>query len=46
MDLGANVRMLTLGSLAVSSLLLMGGGTPLSAQTAKKPHVCPSIRSR
>jgi len=39
MDLGASVRKLTLGALAVSSLLVGVGATPAAAQTAQKPNI-------
>ena len=39
MDLGASVRKLTLGALAISSFLLAGGATPSAAQTAKQPNI-------
>ena len=39
MDLGASVRKLTLGALAISSGLLAAGGTPIAAQSADKPNV-------
>ncbi|HEY4900404.1 MAG TPA: arylsulfatase [Terriglobales bacterium] len=35
MDFGAGVRKLTLGALAISSLLLAGGAVPSAAQTSK-----------
>ena len=35
MDLGANVRKLTLGALAISSFLMAGGAVPSAAQTSK-----------
>src|ERR1039457_273797 len=39
MDLGASVRKLTLGALAISSFLLASGGAPSAAQTAKQPNI-------
>ena len=41
MDLGANVRNLTLGALALSSFLLAGGGAAAQGQTAtaKQPNI-------
>ena len=39
MDLGAGVRKLTVGALAISGCLLAAGGTPVAAQTADKPNV-------
>ena len=39
MDFGAGVRKLTLGALAISSLLLAGGATPSAAQTSKPPNI-------
>ncbi len=39
MDLGAGVRKLALGALAISSFLLVGGAIPSAAQTADKPNV-------
>jgi arylsulfatase A-like enzyme len=38
MDLSASVRRLTIGAIAISSVLL-AGGTPLAAQTAEKPNI-------
>ena len=37
MDLGANGRKLTLGALAISSLLLAGGAVPTAAQSGPSP---------
>ena len=43
MDLGANVRKVALGALAISSFLMAGGAGPLTAQTqAKLPTVPPA----
>src|ERR1017187_9775695 len=39
MDLGANVRRLTLGALAISSFWLAGGAVPSAAQTTQKPNI-------
>ena len=39
MDLGAGVRKLTLGALAISGGLLAAGGTPIAAQSADKPNI-------
>jgi arylsulfatase A-like enzyme len=39
MDLGANVRKLALGALAISSFLMAGGGAQIAAQSADKPNV-------
>ena len=39
MDLGASVRQLAVGRLAISSLLLASGATPCAAQTAKQPNI-------
>ena len=39
MDLGASIRKLTLGALAISSFLLASGGAPSAAQTAKQPNI-------
>ncbi|MGB8768661.1 MAG: sulfatase-like hydrolase/transferase, partial [Candidatus Korobacteraceae bacterium] len=35
MDLGANIRKITLGALAISSFLLAGGAVPSAAQDSK-----------
>ncbi len=39
MDLGASVRKVSLGALAISSILLAGGAVPSAAQTADKPNI-------
>ena len=39
MDLGASVRKLTLGAIAISSFLLAGGAVPSAAQSADKPNI-------
>ena len=39
MDLGASVRKVTLGALAISSFMLAGGAVPSAAQTAKQPNI-------
>src|SRR5271166_5894540 len=39
MDFGAGARKLTLGALAISSIMLAGGATPSAAQAAKQPNI-------
>src|SRR5450631_3509608 len=39
MDFGASVRKLTLGALAVSSLLIGASAAPAAAQTTQKPNI-------
>ena len=38
MDLGASVRKLTLGALAISSFLLAGGAVPLGSAKRQTQH--------
>ncbi len=39
MDFGAGVRKLTLGAIAISSFMLVGGGAQAAAQTTEKPNI-------
>ena len=39
MDLGASVRKLAVGTVAISSFLLAGGAVPSAAQSADKPNI-------
>jgi arylsulfatase len=39
MDFGAGVRKFTMGAIAISSFVLVGGGAPLAAQTSEKPNI-------